>query len=123
MPTANPTITRSGDNNQIKFSYALTSANPDGAPIPDMYAAYSDRSASVKGTFGTGTVLIQGSNDAGATYNPLTDPQGNALSKTAVAIEQITEVAEMTRPLVTTPDGTTALQVDIVIRRPPKPAG
>lgn len=74
---------------------------------------YRDRSVQVGGTFGVGgTVVIEGSND-GANYVVLTDPQGNAISKTAAAIEQITETTRYIRARVSAGDGTTAITVNI----------
>lgn len=78
---------------------------------------FGDKSVHVKGTFGTGgTCVIQGSND-GATWKTLTDPQGNALSFTAEAIEQILENVRYYRPNVTAGDGSTSLNVYIYGRR------
>lgn len=56
-----------------------------------------DRSIQFAGTFGSATVVAQGSND-GTNYVTLTDPQGNAISKTSAGIEMIAEVARYTRP-------------------------
>jgi hypothetical protein len=63
-----------------------------------------------------GTVVIEGSID-GTNYVTLTDPQGNAISKTAAAIEEISEIVKFIRPRVTTGDGTTAIRVDLIARR------
>jgi hypothetical protein len=55
---------------------------------------FADRAIQVGGTFGAGgTVVIEGSID-GTNYVTLTDPQGNAISKTAAAIEEIASLAE-----------------------------
>lgn len=63
------------------------------AEFPDQ----TDAVVTITGTFGGATVTIEGSND-GTTYVILTDPQGNAISKTSAAIEQITEVPRYIRP-------------------------
>lgn len=78
---------------------------------------YSDMTATFEGTFGTGgSVTMEGSND-GSNFYPLTDPQGNALTKTGAAMELILETPRYIRPRVTNGDGTTAIQVRILARR------
>jgi hypothetical protein len=57
----------------------------------------SDRSVQFSGTFGTATVILQGSNN-GTDWVTLADGQGNAISKTAAAIEQIAEFTRYIRP-------------------------
>lgn len=75
------------------------------------------RSIQFTGTFGSGgTVLFEGSND-GTNYVTLTDPQGNAISKTSASIESIEENTRYVRPRVSAGDGTTALTATLVIRR------
>ena len=77
----------------------------------------ADRSIQISGTFGVGgSITIQGSND-GSNWVALTDPQGNAITKTAAAIEQVSEVTRYIRPSVTAGDGTTALTVTMLARR------
>lgn len=86
----------------------------DGQPLK--MPGSSDRSFQVLGTFGAGgTIVIEGSNDA-TNYVTLTDPQGNTISKTSAAIEQVQEVTALTRPRVTAGDGTTSLSVYALIR-------
>lgn len=63
------------------------------AEFPDQ----TDAVITITGTFGGATVTVEGSND-GTTFVGLTDPQGNAISKTSAAIEQITEVPRYIRP-------------------------
>lgn len=78
---------------------------------------YADMSVQFGGTFGTGgTVVWEGSND-GTNYVTLTDPQGNAISKTAAAIESVTEPTLYVRPRCTAGDGTTAITVAMYSRR------
>lgn len=53
---------------------------------------YADRNVQIAGTFGGATVVINGTNfQDGSNLLPVTDPQGNAISKSAAALEQITE--------------------------------
>lgn len=57
----------------------------------------TDRSVQISGTWDSATVVIKGSND-GTTYLAMTDPQGNSISKTADAIEQIEEGTRYIQP-------------------------
>jgi hypothetical protein len=59
---------------------------------------YPTKTVQVFGTFGGGTVLIEGSNDGGTTWVTLTDPQGNALSFTAAGAEKVQEITQLIRP-------------------------
>lgn len=84
----------------------------------------SDKTVQIFGTFGTGgSVTLQGSNDPRVISNPgsdvwfpLTDPQGNAITKTAASGEQIMENPRWVRPSVTAGDGSTSLTVIISAR-------
>lgn len=78
---------------------------------------YADYTVQIAGTFGTGgSVNFEGSND-GSTWFVLTDPQGNAATKTAAALEVIEEAPRYVRPNVTAGDGTTALTATLWGRR------
>lgn len=56
----------------------------------------SDRSIQISGTWDSATAVFQGSND-GVTWFTLTDPQGNAISKTADFIEMVSELTRYVR--------------------------
>lgn len=87
----------------------------DGAPV--QMPGSNIRSIQFTGTFGSGgTIQIEGSND-GVNYVVLTDPQGNNISKTAGALEAITELTLYIRPRVTAGDGATNLSATLLIRR------
>lgn len=92
----------------------LTTTNLDGESI--RYTDYQDRSVQVLGTFGGGTVTMQGSNDGGTTWATLTDPLGNNLAFTAAGMKQITELPDLIRPLLSGGDGTTDLDVYLHMR-------
>jgi hypothetical protein len=93
----------------------LTKATDDtGDPVALPNRA--DRSVQVTGTFGGGTIVIEGSLD-GTNYVTLTDPQGNSLSKTAAFLEAISEAVRYIRPRVTAGDGTTSLVCTILFRK------
>lgn len=78
---------------------------------------YADKTVTITGTFGTGgTLVLQGSND-GTNWFSLTDPQANAISKTAAAMEIVLEAPRYIRPNVTAGDGTTSLTVQMCCRR------
>lgn len=104
------------DNNPGLLVTWTPLANGDtGSPV--QAGAWRDASVQVHGTFGTGgSVTFQGSND-GSNWFALTDPQGNAITKTAAALEQISEIARYVRPSVTAGDGSTALTVIVFAGR------
>lgn len=93
-----------------------------GVPNGDVGAAievvdFADLTVTLSGTFGTGgSVTFKGSND-GTNYFALTDPQGNAITKTAGGIESVTETPRYLRPEITAGDGTTAIDVQLLARR------
>lgn len=78
---------------------------------------FADFTVQIGGTFGTGgSVTFEGSND-GTTWLALTDPQGNAVTKTAAAIEVCEEAPRYVRPNCTAGDGTTDITVTMWGRR------
>lgn len=97
------------------FVWAALDLDDSGIPIECV--DYSDRTVAITGTFGAaGSITMQGSND-NTTWFALTDPQGNAVTKTAAAMELLMEAPLYIRPLVTGGDGTTSLIVKLLCRR------
>jgi len=94
----------------------LAVANGDtGAPIETFNLV--DMTVTIEGTFSTGgSCTMQGSND-GSTWHSLTDPQANAITKTAAGIEVIVEAPRYIRPSVTAGNGSTAIDVRLLARR------
>lgn len=87
----------------------------DGVPLEG--ADWADRTIQFDGTFGAGgSISLLGSND-GTNYFALTDPQGNAITKTAAGLEVIEEGPRYIKPSVTAGDGTTSLNARIWGRR------
>ena len=78
----------------------------------------ADRSVQFSGTWGSCTMLLKGSQDD-TTYFTLTDPQGNAISKTVDAIEQIEELTRYVQPSFSGGDGTQSLTISIFVVRKP----
>lgn len=117
MATVNPTITAiNGSPDMKKIVWVLTSTNADGAPLGANFVDYSERTVYFLGTWGGATAVLQGGD--GSTYLPLTDPQGNAISKTADGIEAVSEVPEFVRPNLTTPGTGATVTVTMIARRP-----
>jgi hypothetical protein len=80
---------------------------------------FADKTIHVFGTWGSATLVVQGTNEDGTPAAPLTltDPQGNALSKTADFIEAILENPYQIR--VSTSGGTgTDLDAVLVVSTP-----
>ena len=97
------------------ITYSGLAISDQGAPLEAF--GYADRSVQVDGVFGSGgSVMIEGSNN-GSTYYPLTDPQGNNLEITSGKIEQISEAVVYLRPRVTSGDGSTSINVTILMRK------
>lgn len=101
MATINPTIERIG-NDAVRLSWALTTADFDGAPIGPNFAQYTDRSVHVFGTFGGGTLAWQGSNegDPAGNWVPAADRQGVAIALTAAGQKAVGDVNRQQRPFL-----------------------
>lgn len=91
--------------------------NDTGKPF--IFPRHTDRSVHVKGTFGAGGVcVIEGSLEKEPTsYATLNDPQGNPLSISLEKIEAVLENATNFRPRVSAGDGTTLLDVYMLISK------
>lgn len=94
----------------LTWANLLFSTTDTGAPA--QYPQFNDKTVHVVGTLGTGgSVSLEGSND-GTNWKVLTDPQGSALTFTAVnVIEAVAECPLFIRPNVTAGDGTTDFTV------------
>lgn len=82
----------------------------------------ADRTIQLTGTFGGGTVVMQGSNLLSPTEGTdtdwfnLTDPQGTAISKTTAGGESILELTRWIRPKITGSTGA-ALVASLLVKR------
>lgn len=78
-------------------------------------AGLGDRSIQLSGVWNGATVVVEGSND-NVTWFTLNDPLSNALTFTADALKQISELTDYIRPRVSV--GTvTSLAITLVHRR------
>jgi hypothetical protein len=82
---------------------------------PYSMPGWQDRSIQIEGAFDSANATFKGSND-GTTYYVLTDPQGNAISKTAAALEEITEMTRYVRPEVDGSGGSAAVDFILAVR-------
>jgi hypothetical protein len=119
MPPRSPAIIQPGGEDVdhatlVTWSGLLNS--DDGARVT--LTDFPDRTVQIVGTFGAGgSVNFEGSNN-GTDWAVLTDPQGNPITKTAAAMEFVTETPRYVRPRVTGGDGTTDLSVILFARTP-----
>jgi len=89
-------------------SWPITQANPTGTPIE--MSAWQDRTVHMFGTWDSGTIVMQGSNDpranpahashASAVWSSLRDPGGTVISFTAdaLSLKAILELPRWIRP-------------------------
>lgn len=114
MSTVNHTRTEPFGINSVEL---FTWATMGGADVGDAigFPQNADKSVQIDGTFGSATVVIQGSND-GTNWFTLTDPQGNAISKTSAALEQIEENTLYVRPSISGGTGS-SINVRLLARR------
>lgn len=107
MSTITPTITPVEDYVPFagwKAVWANVTENDTCTAVT--LASYSDKSIQVEGTFGTGSVACQGSND-GTNFRALTDPGQTTIAITSAGIKQVTEATIKTRPAITAGSGAT----------------
>ena len=99
----------------FKFTWEALKNTDDGNEV--ICAQFPIKSVQVLGTFsGPATVIMEGSNDGGTTWAPLTDKQGSAISFTSAGIAAIEENMERIRPLLTAGDASADIDVIVVGR-------
>jgi len=110
-------VTASGasDDGSVKVLTWAGIGNADTG-VPVSIPKFADKTVTITGTFAAATVVLQGTNDPATEWLPLTDPQGNAISKSAAAMEAVTENPLWIRPAVTGGSGETNITVIIVAR-------
>jgi len=97
------TEVRSFQDYAIKVTWeTLTETNSTGAPF--LIAAFNTIAIQFAGTFGGGSVVLEGSID-GATYFTLDDVEGAAISKSAAGMETSGDYALWVRPRVASGTG------------------
>lgn len=100
-------------NHAYIATWTLTSDDAQGDPIGKEFADYVDRTVQVIGTFGGGTVKIEGRIIAdGSAWMSLSDPQGTPLEVTDATLKAISEFTRETRVVL---DGGTQAEVVVAI--------
>lgn len=105
----------SGNSHFMRIIWDGLGTGDTGQPFT--LSQYADRSVQVVGTFGAGgAIVVEGSND-GTNFSTLTDPQGNSISISTAKIEAVSEIVVALQPRVSGGDGTTDLNVVMLVRR------
>lgn len=115
MATVQPTVTNVSDD-VVTFSWNLTTANVDGAPVGAQHANFADRAFSATGTWGTATLQWQGSND-GTNWFMLNDPFGVDLTLSANGMFAVAELPLYMRPMLTVAGSGATITVIMVGRK------
>ncbi len=95
-------VTRISSTNLVHvLRWTLTSAEPEGTPLPDTDSDLSDRSVQVYGDLGGGTVEWQGTSDPGhENWVNLSTTGGSLAAFSAPGIKQILESTLYARPVL-----------------------
>lgn len=100
---------------------SLTQVNT-AAPGGGMAAGFADKTIQATGTFTTNAnVACEGSNDGGANWFALSDPQGITIAITSAFMKEITEAVIWIRPHVLNGDSGTSLIVTMFLRKTQTP--
>lgn len=118
MATVNPTFSQPNDCNDdsVKIiSWALTTANPDGAPLE--LGAWADRTWQAAGTWGGATLTFQGSNDGTNWFTLSNAAGGTAATLSANGGLATIELPRYVRPNLTTPGTGATVTATLCARR------
>lgn len=110
---AERTATKTNVAGGCVVSWAAIANNDTGSP--EDFTGAADRSVQVTGTFDSGTVTIEGSND-GTNYVTLTNMQGDALTFTAAGLRIVQELTRFIRPKLTGAGGSGVVAVHMMAR-------
>lgn len=120
MATVQYTMNRdvgSGDGSVVEFTWAITTANPDGVGVE--MPEHADITWIARGTWGSATLKVQGSADA---TNYITTGLANAAggaeaSATADKVFTTIERPRYVRPILTTVGTNAVITVTALVRR------
>jgi len=100
MATIKPTVTDvSFKGNGSAWQVQWTPVTEADTCAVVKFPEYADRSIQVAGTFGSATVVLNGSND-GTNFAGLRDPSHTAISITSAAIQAVLENTVYTQPSI-----------------------
>lgn len=118
MATVTPTVSRDlgeRDGSAVSYSFALTTADVDGAPIE--WTEWADRTWTATGTWGGATLSLEGSNDGTVWLTLNNAAGGTAATATADKCMAVLETPRYVRPKLTTAGAGAAVTVILVARR------
>ena len=117
MAVDNPTISHNGDFTVKTFTYSGLDNGDSGTPF--VAPLFADKTATVRGTFGSGgNVKIQGSDDGTNFFTMTTNDTTVDLAAVAAAAGfALVENPQYIRPNVTAGDGATDITVVFTCRR------
>lgn len=104
-----------GDGSLYRVTWSAINNNA-ALCTPVSLPGHADKSVQVFGIFGSASVAVHGSNDAGVTYAALNDPTGTVIAITAAKIKAVLENTEFVRPVLTGGDATQNLNVVMLVR-------
>jgi hypothetical protein len=108
MATIQPQVTYP-EKGVVKVLWEAMGNADTGAPY--VGARYADKTITLEGTWGSATIVVQGSN-SGSTYFQLENNENASISSTADAIHGIRENTMYTRPVSS---GGTGTDVDVIL--------
>ena len=114
MATVTPIPERVLQGEAMLYTWTLTAADAEGGVITAH--EYGDRTVQIAGNFDGASASLQGSND-GTNWIALTDPQGNALTKTSGALETVMETPRYTKVVSSGGGGSQSISISIFCRR------
>lgn len=117
MATVNPSYAQigEGDNSYALLTWALTTANLDGAPLELLDK--SECCIQATGTFGGATLVWQGSNDGTNWFTCNNVAGGTAVSLTAAGGMQVIERPRHMRPFLSVAGAGATISVTAMLRR------
>lgn len=104
-----------GDGSVILAQWTLTGTD---SSAPFAFSSWADKSVQVGtagDTFNGGAVVLEGSNDGGASWYLLDNPQGTGLTFTAAGLKQVLEITGLVRARASV--AVTSVNVYLLVRR------
>ena len=115
MAAIAPTVTAigRGDGSTLRVVWTPVTANDTCVAVS--YPECSDKSIQGLGTFDSGSIALQGSNDGGTTYAALHDPGGTTIAITSAGIKAVLENTELIKPVVSSGGGSQSITVAMLL--------